>query len=399
MEHVQVKTNKRSMYLFIFLGMGLLITTTGFGRLAYGVVLPFMQADLSFTTTEAGMLGTYLFLGYLVTVGLSGILTKKLGPKLTVLIGNMSVFIGLSCLIFVNSYGFAVVSVFLLGLGSALVFTPLMSLVIIFFPQHRGTVMGFLMSGAGIGMLLSGFIVPLIMHVFPVEAWRHVWGIFAFLTLVFLLFTFFFLKDAPNRTTSVQHEVSNQAWRSPSLYLLGIIYFLIGFVYLIPTLYQTSYLIDLGVSESLAGSIYSFAGFVSIFGPPLWGWIADRIGIKKALITVITLSAFGNIIPVILTDTVFFTFSSFFWGTSLGGTLVLIQLQVAKLVKPQYVPLAISFISIFYGIGQMAGPGVSGFLIDYFDTYRAAYLFGTGGFITCTLLSFFLPSTRLKSLR
>jgi len=396
-DNPQTRTDKRYLYVFIFLGMGLLITTTGFGRMAYGVILPFMQTDLGLTTTEAGMLGTYLFLGYLVTVGSSGVMTGKIGAKNTVVIGNIAVLIGLFCLMFVNSYLFAAISVFLLGLGSALVFTPLMSLVVTSFPDKRGMVMGFLMSGAGIGILLSGLIVPSVVKVFSGEAWRYAWFIFALITLAILLLTLLFLKDLSSKEkTFVSKEPSNKVWRSKPLYLLASIYFIVGLVYLVPSLYQTSYLIDLGETESLAGSIYSFAGFVSIFGPPLWGWIADHFGIKQALVTVLLLSAFGSFIPVIQTAPLYFTLASFIWGTSLGGTLVLIQLQVAKLVEQQYVALAISFISVFYGIGQMIGPGFSGWIIDHFGGFSAAYLFSLSGFLICAFLSFFLPSSRKR---
>ncbi|MBU5267546.1 MFS transporter [Virgibacillus proomii] len=272
MDNSQARTDKKYLYLFIFLGMGLLITTTGFGRMAYGVILPFMQIDLDLTTTEAGMLGTYLFLGYLVTVGLSGVMTGKIGAKNTVVIGNIAVLIGLFCIIIVNSYLFAAISVFLLGLGSALVFTPLMSLVVASFLDKRGMVMGFLMSGAGIGILLSGLIVPAVVNVFSGEAWRYAWLIFALITLAILLLTLLFLKDLSSKEkSSASKERSDKAWCSKPLYLLASIYFIVGLVYLVPSLYQTSYLIDLSVKESLAGSIYSFAGFVSIFGPPLWG--------------------------------------------------------------------------------------------------------------------------------
>ncbi|WP_373687674.1 MFS transporter [Virgibacillus proomii] len=95
------------------------------------------------------------------------------------------------------------------------------------------------------------------------------------------------------------------------------------------------------------------------------------------------------------TSPLYFTLASFIWGTSLGGTLVLIQLQVAKLVEQQYVALAISFISVFYGIGQI-GPGFSGWIIDHFGAFSAAYLFSLSGFLICSFLSLFLPSNRIK---
>ncbi len=77
----QLKKERQHFWMFVLTGMLLIITTTGFARMAYGIILPFMQVGLSLTTTESGLLGTMLFLGYLLTVGMAGILTLRIGAK------------------------------------------------------------------------------------------------------------------------------------------------------------------------------------------------------------------------------------------------------------------------------------------------------------------------------
>lgn len=67
----------KNYWMFVITGMLLIVTTTGFGRMAYGVILPFMQEGMYFTTAQSGYLGTILFLGYLLTVGISGVLTNR----------------------------------------------------------------------------------------------------------------------------------------------------------------------------------------------------------------------------------------------------------------------------------------------------------------------------------
>jgi len=59
----------KNCWMFVITGMLLIVTTTGFGRMAYGVILPFMQEGMNFTTTQSGYLGTMLFLGYLLNSG------------------------------------------------------------------------------------------------------------------------------------------------------------------------------------------------------------------------------------------------------------------------------------------------------------------------------------------
>ena len=55
--------------------------------------------------------------------------------------------------------------------------------------------------------------------------------------------------------------------------------------------------------------------------------------------------------------------SAIIWGSSLGGILLLIQVAASKQVSPKYVSMAISFISVFYAVGQMIGPGLAGWII------------------------------------
>lgn len=59
----------KNSWMFVITGMLLIVTTTGFGRMAYGVILPFMQEGMNFTTTQSG---------YLVRVNRTGVCCKFL---------------------------------------------------------------------------------------------------------------------------------------------------------------------------------------------------------------------------------------------------------------------------------------------------------------------------------
>jgi len=51
---------------------------------------------------------------------------------------------------------------------------------------------------------------------------------------------------------------------------------------------------DLGVSNVTAGSVYAIAGIVSVGGARFWGMLADRMGVRKALL----LSVVGDLLPI-----------------------------------------------------------------------------------------------------
>ncbi|MGG2057456.1 MFS transporter [Lysinibacillus pakistanensis] len=386
----------RNFWLFVTTGMLLIVTTTGFARMAYGIILPFMQQGLSLSTTQSGLLGTMLFLGYLLTVGLSGMLSMRIGAKNVLLVGGCLVILGLGGLVFVTGFWWSAITLFLAGAGSAFVYTPLLSIAVILYPKKRGTVMGLLMSGAGIGMLFSGLLVPFMLQQFPELGWRGAWLIFAIMTIAVVLLAFWVIKQPQATVEKDTTGDSNVAWRSKELYMIAGMYFAVGLVYLIPNLYQTSYMKELGVSTATAGSIYAMAGIVSIGGAPFWGMLADKIGVKKALIAALLFSVIGDLLPIMLENTGGFILSSIIWGSSLGGVLVLIQMKASQQVSPSYVASAIGFISIFYAVGQMMGPGIAGWLIEYAGGFKMAYGFGAVVFLFTLLLTTVLKGENIQ---
>jgi len=377
----------KKFWVFVITGMLLIVTTTGFARMAYGIILPFMQEGLGLTTAQSGYLGTMLFLGYLLTVGLSGGLTMRIGAKSVLLVGGGAVVLGLVGLVFATNFWWAAITLFCAGAGSALVYTPLLSIAISLYPKKRGLVMGLLMSGAGVGMLLAGLLVPLLLQHFPTLGWRGAWLTFAVLTQLVVLLAFWTIKQ-PRYAEKDTAQEKTTSWRSKQLYIIAGMYFAVGLVYLIPNLYQTSYMKSLGLSNELAGSIYAIAGIVSIGGAPFWGMLADKIGVRKALTSALLLSVAGDLVPIMLENIGGFLLSSIIWGSSLGGVLLLIQMKASQQVSSQYVASAIGFISIFYAVGQMMGPGLAGWLIEYFGGFSVAYGFGATIFFLCILLVF-----------
>ena len=252
--------NESHFWIFVLTGMFLIITTTGFARMAYGIILPFMQEGLHLSTAQAGMLGTILFLGYLLTVGTSGILTIRFGAKSVLLIGSWLVIISLIGLAFVSSFWIASICMLCAGAGSALVYTPLMSITVGWFPEKRGTAMGLLLSGAGIGMLFSGIIVPYIVRAFPEYSWRGSWLLFGVITCIVVFVASIVLKNP--EVTEDEGERNNKSflWKTKELYIIAWMYFIVGVVYLIPNLYQTSFMINNGISASISGTVYAIAG-------------------------------------------------------------------------------------------------------------------------------------------
>ena len=105
--------------------------------------------------------------------------------------------------------------------------------------------------------------------------------------------------------TEDEGERNNKSflWKTKELYIIAWMYFIVGVVYLIPNLYQTSFMINNGISASISGTVYAIAGMFSIVGAPVWGLISDRVGIKKTLCIALLLAVIGDMIPIIFGHT------------------------------------------------------------------------------------------------
>lgn len=373
-------------------GFLLVISTTGFARLAYGVLMPFMQADLNMNYTQAGLLATTISLGFLAISPAVGVLALKFGMKKVIITGGFLVTGSFILLSFSNSFYLFTLIMFFCGAGSAFVFSPLMSLLVIQFQKKKGLVLGVLLSGVGSGMLLSGLMTTYLIRYFPVWEWRAIWIIFAIISIIVTFLSWIVLNEPGNRADNkddrnlrVAHVYKNQ-----KIVRVGIIYFLVGVAYLIPILFQTSFMIHSGISEKVAGSLFSISGLFTIIGGPIWGMVSDKVGRKKSLLVALAFCVMGGIIPVVNDHIISFIASAILFGFSIGGIMVLVQAMAAERSLPYLVPAVMGFVTIFFATGQLLGPFLAGAIIEQLGGVQEAYAFAVFIFVTALILTSFV---------
>src|SRR5699024_9932903 len=94
-----IMLEKRKMLLYAISSILITICISGFGRMSYGIVMPFMRESLLLSYKQAGMLATATAFGYLIMVLLVGIMAAKWGSKRLVIIGLFLFSVGLVYLI------------------------------------------------------------------------------------------------------------------------------------------------------------------------------------------------------------------------------------------------------------------------------------------------------------
>ena len=363
----------------IVTGMLVTLTAVALARLAYGLILPFMRAGLGISYQQAGNLGTASALGYLCFVMLAGVLAARHGGRATILLGTSLTTVGFLGLSLADNYSLLLVLMLLLGFGTAFAFTPVISLLASWFPERRGAVIGMANSGVGIGILMTGTLVPFLSETYGEDGWRVTWALFVAISALALAAAFLFLRNPPNLvhpggTAAASVDIDKASvYRNRHVITVGLLYGVIGITYIAQAIFMYSFALDSGVPALTAGRLAAVMGVLSIFSSPAWGWLSDRFGRGSSLVASVSLTLIGTLIPVIWPTLPGFAAHFIIVGCTISGMFTSVLAASAEHVKPAQAPLAMSYVTLFYAIGQFIGPAAAGLVIERAGGFRAAF--------------------------
>lgn len=383
------------------------LASLGFARFSFGAILPFMRVGLDINYQQTGFIASGIFLGYLISSFISGYFVVKFQAKRVVIFSLILVALSMIFISFTNHYALAIVGSVLMGLGSGGANIPALGLIPRWFaPSRRGMAMGIANSGSGFGILFSGLIVPILISLHPEEGWRYSWWILALFISFIIVAIIIFLKNDPSEVGLKQvgyvptdtkkskpkenKEVNTSSvYKNKSVWLIGLCYMGWGFSYLIYSTFLVDYLMtDVGFKKELAGLYFSIGGLVSIFSGFIWGAISDRFGRLATLAAVYLYQAVILIVITVTTNNILLLFGVICYGLSLWAVPTITTVGVSEVVNSKVVPIAMGFVTLFFGVGQFISPIITGALIDAANNYTSAlFLSASIVFIAC-LLSF-----------
>jgi len=370
-------TKRPPAWLMIGTGMLVVIVVLVFGRLAYGLILPPMRDDLGLSYQQAGNLGTVCALGYLALVMLAGAAAARWGGRLAVMLGVVLVTVGCVGLSLASNYWLLLALMTLLGFGTAFAYTPLVSLLAGWFPERRGAVIGMLNSGVGVGMLAAGALIPYMTETFSGNGWRLTWGIFAVSGVMAGAAVLAFLRNPPQPQGSggqAPAPVNKAAvYRNRRVITVGLVYGIIGITYIVQAIFMFSFSLDAGISPLTAGRLAALMGVLSIVSAPLWGGLSDRIGRGNTLLLSMSLTLLGTLVPVLWPTLFGFAVHYVTLGLTVSGMFTAVLAASTDQVQPREAPLAVSYVTLFYAIGQLVGPAGAGLLIDWAGGFRSTF--------------------------
>lgn len=373
MSPIQAKPNA---IIMVFTGMLVALVVIVYGRLAYGLILPPMRADLGLSYQQAGSLGTITALGYLLFVLAGGVAASRWGSRRAVLLGLAAVTLGFAGLALASKYWLIVVLMALLGFGTAFTFAPMISLLATWYPEQRGLVIGCMSAGIGAGMFIIGLLVPWLYTLFGTNGWRVTWGVFAATAAVAMLLVFMVVRDPPlAHSDASARPPSADKWliyRNSRVLTVATVYGIVGLTYIVQAIFMISFMVDSGFSEATAGWMMAMMGLLSMASGPLWGRLSDVLGRANALTGAMSLVTVAMLLPLFAQSLPVFFVHFFLMGCAVNGMFTMIQAASTDQVAPRYIPIAFSFVTLFFAGGQFIGPAMAGWLIEWSGSFEIA---------------------------
>jgi MFS family permease len=391
----EMHTERSVPYKWVVLAAGICVVfaALGLGRFGYSFVLPAMQEDLSITNTQTGALASVNLAAYLVLSLLGGVLAAQYGSRKVITTGLLIAGIGM----FMTGKAWSYPSVAfwrgVTGIGSGASNVPLMGLLSSWFGRkQRGLATGIAASGSSVGLILLGPLVPSILTMYGTHAWIICWYILGIITLLIALFTGFVLRNNPSTAgkdevadtndrsrhsytgVSLFHELK-AVCRVPAAWYLGIVYIAFGFSYIIYMTFFFKHLVaEGGYTQKSAGSLLMLIGWLSLFCGTFWGYISDHIGRAPALAIIYFIQSVSFVLVSLLPTPSGFILSATLFGLTAWSIPAIMAAVCGDMFGAHLAPAALGFITVFFGIGQAAGPGIAGTIADAAGTFNPAFL-------------------------
>jgi MFS family permease len=342
-----------------------------------------------------------------ILFGISGILAGKVidrfNPRIPLTIGGL--FLGLGYLLMSQVHSVWQIYLFygvLVSIGIGFIDIPLLSLVVRWFVKGRGLASGIIMSGIGVGTI----IFPLLANQFILNySWRTAYLVLGSASLGIVVILAQFMRRAPGHSPLVDaartRETDNlnsqaqglslrEAMRTPSLWVMMMMAFFYAFAAQTVSVHIAAHTTDIGFSSTIAATILSVFGFVSIGGTLGAGILADRIGTRKAMIIVFILIALSLSGFRLFDDLWVLYLCTAFFGVGFGGFGAIQSPLPAEYFGLRAHGVIFSIFTFTQNIGGAIGPLVAGRIYDVSGSYQWAFLLCLilciAGLILCMLL-------------
>ena len=356
------KTN--NVAILILTGIAALTIAVGIGRFSYTPILPYMISELNLTTTEAGLIASSNYLGYLLG---SLIPIFPQFPKNIRSIFIYSIFISIISLFamgLTNTFEVFILIRFIHGIFSAFVLILGTSLIVSHVQKKGKIFLGTAhFSGVGLGMALSAIVVSYLG--FLNFTWDELWFSIGILAI---MLSFQIIKFTPIQKAEIKYNLKSKNKTSLGFSLITISYGLYGFGYVsFGTFISTMSRLTPGLekTEPYVWFVVGVTGIPSVF---FWNWFGSKIGNDIGLFLANLILGLGVLFSVLINNEFGIFISCILFGLSFVPITSMCLLEGQERFSGSFI-VSTAILTFSFSIGQMIGPYLSGLLTDYYNSF------------------------------
>ncbi len=358
----------------------------GFGRFSYTPILPGMMAGLGLSPTDAGIIASANFIGYLagaIAAGYGWAAGRERMISLSALVATAILLLAMG--LTTSLVAFSVIR-FLAGVASA--FTMIFTSAIVLSrglaagnPHVQSTHFG----GVGIGIAVSSVMVFLL----PAEGfgavtgWQAAWFGGAAIAFAGTAVVALLLPRGP-ATGAASAKEKPLVWTRP-LIVVTLTYGLFGFGYVITATFLVAMARQGATDHTVEFLAWLITGLSSAVSVYMWRYAVPRLGIVGVYLAGLLVEAIGLVLVVALPSPA----APLIGGLMLGATFIMVTaygLQIGRALAPQSPRKALAFMTAAFGVGQIIGPLVAGWLAQGSGSFGLPTLLAAGVLLFCAAL-------------
>jgi MFS family permease len=394
-------------YGWVIVGVGIVVTCIGLGAVfTLGVFLQPISEAMGWS--RAGI-STAALLNFLCMGAGSffwGALSDRLGTRGVVLLGG-----GLLGLALVLASRAATLGQFqllfgvLVGFAAGSFFAPLTATTTRWFTQHRSLAVALVSAGLGLGATVVG---PLARWMITSYDWRIAMQALGNLAWLVIIPAALLVREppapAPDAVPAATAGADGreltvaQALRTPQFAALALTFFTCCAAHSGPIFHMVTHAMDHGVTAMAATTVLSVAGLASLSGKIICGFVADRIGAKRMLLTALALQAVAVSLYLFTRSLGSFYALAVMFGFAYGGAMPLYAILVREYFGARIMGTIFGAVAFASTLGMALGPWAGGWLYDTFGSYFWLYIGSFGiGLGAVAIASTFRPPRPLRA--
>jgi MFS family permease len=345
--------------------------------------MPVIMDAFQLSLGQAGwLMSVFALTGLLLSLPV-GILLQKYGPKKLGLVALGCLTIGATLGALSKDPGPLLLSRVIEGCGMGLIAIVAPAAIAMWFPPERqGIPMGIWATWVPVGTVITYLLAP---GMAVGLGWQSVWWLGAVFSLLILIIYAIFMRLPPwmevawreNAKTSiiVEFKTSLKLLKKRSIWLLGLVFGCFTLVFMGFGTYFPTFLSDVrDYSLSQAAFVSSISTLVVLVSAPLAGWLSDRVGSRRLVLSIPYLGiAILFIFPYIIVGWQIYIFMILLG--LIAGAIPTATFAAAPEVmkKPELAGLGMAVVMLGQNLGMFIGPILFGILVENLGWVIAGY--------------------------